>query len=69
MADTLAPVHETARRRGGGAPSAATARTTCGVPAVAAEDPCDSDYTAGDVDELARWERRSGRTTAGTARR
>ncbi|MBE9939412.1 hypothetical protein G8C60_09755, partial [Cellulosimicrobium cellulans] len=55
MADILAPARETARRPGGGAPSAATARTTCGVPAVAAEDPSDSDYTAGDVDELARW--------------
>lgn len=69
MADILAPARETACRHGGGAPSAATARTTCGVPAVAAEDPSDSDYTAGDVDELARWERRSGRTTAGTVRR
>ncbi|UTT59949.1 hypothetical protein [Cellulosimicrobium cellulans] len=69
MADTLTPVREAGSRRRGEASSAATARTTCGVPAVAAEDPSDRDYTAGDVDELARWERRSGRTTAGTARR
>ncbi|MFD4990517.1 hypothetical protein ACFWI1_00430 [Cellulosimicrobium cellulans] len=28
-------------------------------PAVAAHDPSDPDYTAGDVDELVRWQRRA----------
>lgn len=58
---------ETPTPRAAGNPTARTARFP--RPVVAAHDPSDPDYTAGDVDELARWERRSGRTTAGTARR
>lgn len=33
-------------------------------PAVAAHDPSDPDYTAGDVDELVRWQRRASRSAA-----
>ena len=33
-------------------------------PAVAAHDPADPDYTAGDVDELVRWQRRAARGAA-----
>lgn len=69
MADTLTPVREAGSRRRGEASSATTARTTCGVPTVAAEDPSDRDYTAGDVDELARWERRSVRSVPTADRR
>jgi len=33
-------------------------------PVVAAHDPSDPDYTAGDVDELVRWQRRAARGAA-----
>lgn len=33
-------------------------------PAVAAHDPSDPDYTAGDVDELVRWQRRAAEGAA-----
>ncbi|MFE6234351.1 hypothetical protein [Cellulosimicrobium sp. NPDC057862] len=33
-------------------------------PAVAAHDPSDPDYTAGDVDELVRWQRRASGSSA-----
>jgi hypothetical protein len=33
-------------------------------PAVAAHDPSDPEYTAGDVDELVRWQRRASRSAA-----
>lgn len=52
--------------RAAGNPTARTARFP--RPVVAAHDPSDPDYTAGDLDELVRWQVRAVRTVASRTR-
>ncbi len=62
MVDSLAPVREASPFRRGRAPRHERGVAPAGRPAVAAHDPSDPDYTAGDVDELVRWQQRTARS-------
>ncbi|MTG87817.1 hypothetical protein GJV82_02440 [Cellulosimicrobium sp. BIT-GX5] len=67
MVDTLPTPRTTARATG--TPRRHDRATAPGRPVIAAHDPDDADYTAGDVDERARWERRAARNGASPAPR
>lgn len=68
MVDRLTPLHDTEPvvARGALRPGGHGARDAW--PVVAALDPADPDYTAGDVDEALRWQRRTRRPDERDAR-